>query len=175
MKKTTIYFDMDGVLAGWRNVSIEETYKKGFFLSAPVNTTLIVVIRMLIDSGYNVKILSSAYNHRCRVEKRTWLDMMGLQKVKATFVPYGARKFDYVRDRAAILVDDFSNNLHEWQSYSPTYVGVKFYNGINGSKGTWSGNYITWVMPPIKIYEKLAELAARLNTLVDSKLVYKPY
>lgn len=167
MKKTSIYFDMDGVLAVWRNVSVEETFTPGFFLSAYVDQKILMVIRMLMDTGYDVRILSIAYNKRCRKEKRAWLNNVGLSKIKSVFVPYGRSKTDYVSEKNAILIDDFTKNLNEWQQCSPSYVGVKYYNGINGTKGTWRGNYITFQMTPGKIYEKIIELAARINLISE--------
>ena len=68
-----VYFDMDGVLSKWREVPVEETYRPGFFWEGEVEWGLISLIYTLEAVGFEVRILSAAYNPRTRREKRRWL------------------------------------------------------------------------------------------------------
>ena len=54
---------------------------------------------------------------------------IGLQGIPAVFVPYGEPKTAYVQTKDAILVDDYSKNLHEWEKSGRE--GIKFFNGFN--------------------------------------------
>ncbi len=156
-----IYFDMDGVLAEWRVVPVEETYRRGFFSEARVNWPLVSVIEALVASGYDVRILSAAYNHRVRREKRRWLRRAGLGSLPVKFVEYGSSKADAVPD-AAILVDDFSQNLREWSSVYGHY-GVKYYNGVNGTRGSrWAYSCSVWDTPQY-VFQLLEAVMVRLN------------
>lgn len=127
-----IYVDMDGVLAKWNlNASLEDTYKKGYFLAREPEPNIIDAVKRLSMVGYDVSILSSAYSVRACWEKQQWLQSKGLGFLPTLFVPYGDKKADYVDEDNAILIDDFGKNLLEWNG-----IPVKFYNGINGHGGT---------------------------------------
>lgn len=62
-------------------------------------------------------------------------------------MPCGTGKADFVKgwfgldsltDRM-VLFDDLFANLHEWKA-----AGVKCYNGINGTHGTWRWDGVMW-------------------------------
>ena len=53
-----------------------------------------------------------------------------------------------------ILVDDYSRNLHAWELAG--HVGIKFYNGINGSHGSWKGCAIGSAMSVQEMYDVIA-------------------
>ena len=168
----TIYFDMDGVLARWRSVSVEETYRKGFFLEAPVDLLVLQLVNHLISAGMDVRILSAAYNAQARKEKKLWLQNVGLGFIDVVFVPYGESKANYVTGKA-ILVDDYSQNLREW-SQAFGHVGIKYYNGVNGSHGTWRGNWLTCTMglgDMLNLVYNVAGYLAYYNPTRDGNIV----
>ncbi len=153
--KTKYYIDMDGVLAKWNaEASAEDTFEKGYFLTREPDEKAIRYVQGLLDTGKDVCILSHAYqNGYAEPEKQAWLQEYGLGDVPAIFVPYGTPKLEYVRlpvDTLNILVDDFTKNLREWEA-GKNCQGIKYYNGINGTHGTWRGRCIN---PELNPYTK---------------------
>ena len=157
--KPVIYIDMDGVLAKWRQESCpEDTWAKGYFLRLDPDYKMVRVVKSLMRQGYDVHILSAVYqNGHAEREKRMWLRIHGIYDRKPVFVPYGKRKEDYVD--GGILVDDFSKNLHSWSKAGNT--AIKYYNGINGNKGTWKGAYVTCDMSVREIVETIKAQARK--------------
>ena len=130
---TKIYFDMDGVIAKWNeNATLEEVGAEGYFLGRELEENVYLLIRKLIDMGFNVSILTAVYsNGYAEREKREWANRCGLADVDIIFVPYGESKFDYIDTTRGtkILVDDFKKNLTEWRQNGG--ISIKFFNGIN--------------------------------------------
>lgn len=144
-----IYIDMDGVLAKWNTkASVEDTFEKGYFLKCVPDTKMIELTEY-ISMFWDVSILSHAYeNGYAEAEKMEWLDAYGLdeERISRIFVPYGIPKAEFLhlsdnRD-TLFLIDDFSKNLINWESY-PNCYGIKYYNGINGTHGTWNGESLS--------------------------------
>ncbi len=155
-----IYFDMDGVLAVWRDVDEEKTHAPGFFLSAEADEKIVRLAKMLHDIGYDVRILSAAYTHSVRREKSKWLKRHGLRSLKKVYVPYGQPKKAYVP--YGVLVDDFSENLFDWED-SSNHFAIKYYNGQNGTNGRWAnvgGAAIACTMDIEELYDKMVRLSA---------------
>ena len=156
----TIYFDMDGVLAKWNSkASVEDTFEKGYFLHCEPDYKMIDLAKTCFSAfPRQTYILSAAYqNGYAEKEKRVWLESKGLRVLQKIFVPYGNRKEDYAKtDRPAILIDDFSQNLHYWTEV-PQHFGIKYYNGINGTKHTWTGPSLSREMTVDEMIEKILE------------------
>ncbi len=135
-----IYIDQDGVLAKFSlTATIPETHEEGFFLSREPEWKMIHLVKKLIARGFYVCVLSAAYRNRyAPVEKSKWIDIYLNKNVNRIFVPYGDSKSDYIScNDGSILIDDYSENLRAWEESGG--MAVKFYNGINGTKGTWKG------------------------------------
>ena len=143
-----ILFDMDGTLAVWQNVSLETVTKRGYFASLEPMENVCTLLKGLVSLGYEVGILSSVFQDgHSSVDKIKWLmrcfgGVIDIDNV--FFVPYGERKSDYIKANApewmsAMLIDDFSENLREWENAGG--LAVKLYNGINGNHGTWLNKY----------------------------------
>lgn len=140
--KKRLFVDMDGVLAKWHNVSIEEVTKKGYFANLEPMYSVVDAIKKLIDkpiNNYEVFILSSVFvDGHSETEKKEWLSkyIPNLNPNNRLFVPYGTKKTDYLGETypSDILLDDFTENLNSWHG-----VAVKLLNGINGTHGTWDG------------------------------------
>lgn len=151
-KATTIFFDMDGVLAQWNaSASVEDTFKPDYFLTCELEPVVREVINIL-KKKYRVKILSHAYGKDAIHAKTKWLDMMGLGNISKLFIPYGKPKTDYIWGPGKkVLLDDFSKNLREWEEDGN--IAIKFRNQINGTKGTWVGPSVRYSMSAEEIVD----------------------
>lgn len=156
-----IYIDMDGVIAKWdTEASLEDTFEKGYFLNREPDEKMVGFVKKLYKIfPSNICILSSVYvNAHAEREKREWLDKNGLGELKKIFVPYGNRKESYAKaEIPSILIDDFSQNLHSWESI-PEHTGIKYMNGINGMKGSWKGEKMTFKMSDRELMETLLKI-----------------
>lgn len=143
-----VYFDMDGTIAKWRNVSIEETRKPGYFADLEPEMELLDFMRDAIKRGEHIYILSSYYTDtRALLEKKKWLDryLPEIDSAHCLFVPYGkTNKTEFLvgmlhrkLSKADILVDDHTPNLQCWEEAGGQ--GVKWLNQINGKKGCFEG------------------------------------
>ena len=155
-----VFMDLDGVLARWdSDASVEDTYAPGFFLTREPEPEAIAAVRLMRKNGLDVYILSCAYqNGLAEPEKDKWLAMVGLSDIPRIFVPYGKRKTDYATAAdISILVDDYTQNLHEWSAEGN--IACKFYNGVNGKNGTWSGYSVNHVMTAEEIAGVISTIA----------------
>lgn len=144
-----LYFDMDGVLAKWNpNVSTEDTFKKGYFLNPEPDTLMIELAKeMRNQPGVRVYILTAVYdNGYAEEEKKQWLINNGLSNFSFVYVPYGLDKASAVNQSVkSFLIDDYSVNLHNWEKHK-NFFGIKYYNGFNGTNGTWLGDVLYYDM-----------------------------
>ena len=159
-KRAKVFVDLDGVLAKWStDASVEDTYAPGFFLTREPEPEAIAAVMLMRKEGLDVYILSCAYqNGLAEPEKDKWLAMVGLSDIPRIFVPYGKRKTDYATAAdISILVDDYTQNLHEWSAEGN--IACKFYNGVNGKNGTWSGYSVNHVMTAEEIAGVISTIA----------------
>lgn len=169
--KPRIFVDMDGTLAKFQYVdTIETLYEYGYFRNLEPQKNVVDAVRKLIaDDSVEVYVLS-AYLGDSRfalAEKKEWLHehLPELDMAHQVFVPCGDSKEKYVARLQPIdlLVDDYTHNLRLWD---PPAKGIKVMNGINGTRGTWSGARTniecssTRIMSDIKnaLKDRLAEL-----------------
>lgn len=154
-----LFIDMDGTLAVFTPVDTLETlYEEGYYANLQPHENVIQGVRKFLqeNEGTEVYIMSSvlADSPYALNEKNAWLDRY-LPEIdqnhrvfppcgenKGQYVPIGVRETDY-------LVDDYSNNLHCWEAEGGR--GVKLMNGINGSKGSWTGCRIAHRLTPDQI------------------------
>ena len=161
MKQIIIYFDLDGVLAKRANVPVKRTHKKRFFLRRRLQENVRDTISIL-NKKYDTAVLTAAYKDaHSENNKRVWADRKRIPVSRIIVVPCGKDKARYVsKGSINILVDDYSENLRKWERNGDNYVGIKFYNGINGNHLTWKGHSIFHEMMPEEIasvIEKIAE------------------
>lgn len=160
--KKIVFIDMDGVLTIWEPDG--KWWVKGYFRHLKPNEEAIRLVKLLQEQGYIVIILSAAPNVQARIDKSLWLKEHGLGDVMCIFVPYGTNKADAVKAFSHgifVLVDDNSSNLWDWTSAG--HIGVKFRNGINGTKGTWKGFSISYTQTAEEMYADLVELFKNLE------------
>jgi len=158
--KTRIFFDMDGVLATWNaDASIEEVASPGYFSTRePMKNVCECCNYLCQNNDVTVYILSSAFNDNHSIkEKIIWaLKHTSIAVEHMIFVPYGAAKNTVLKDcyESDVLIDDYTRNLEEWHGKA-----IKLYNGINGTKGTWSNYSIIHSMPGQIMAEKILNIA----------------
>lgn len=144
------FIDMDGTIAEWKKAENEDVLKKpGYFRNLKPTKFVDPLRKFAMEHRGQVFILSK-YLGECTAlqDKDAWLDqyMPEIDKSARLFVPYEAEKVEYVCKSLGIpsltenmiLFDDYSPNLHAWKNAGGT--GIKCYNGINGTKGTWKGD-----------------------------------
>lgn len=137
MKKETIYcIDMDGVAARW-NVH-GDPHKEGYFLTPEAEEVVLEAAKILKCAGIDVVFLTKCYDRNAERDKREWLDHHGMEDFHMIGLPYKEEKSAYAPEgRHCVLLDDNTDNLFEWTDSGRT--GVKFYNGINGTRHRWTG------------------------------------
>ncbi|MBQ2096407.1 MAG: hypothetical protein II474_10925 [Firmicutes bacterium] len=143
---TRIFFDMDGVLAEYRQVPVEEYLRKGYFAElAPRPEALQALADLAEDPRYEVHTLSAVFaeNPYAKDEKSEWLRRhlpeKALRSLTSIFCLCGESKADAVPGGIRptdILVDDYNANLRDWQQKG---VAIKMLNGINDRHGSWQG------------------------------------
>jgi hypothetical protein len=161
--KAKIFFDMDGVLAKWDTASsVEDTFLPGYFLSRDADASMVESLNGLIRRGYDVHVLSAVYPGAIyQEEKRQWLLNNGIT-AEPIFLPCGDNKANYVALEAGqkgILIDDYTRNLNLWESSGTAFVGIKYLNGINSTKGTWRGFRVSHKMDVPHIVNTIAAIA----------------
>ena len=93
-----VYFDMDGTIAKWCDVPVEESRKPGYYADLEPETELLDFMRAAMKRGENIYILSSYYTDtRALLEKKKWLDqyLPEIDSAHCLFVPYGKNKAEF--------------------------------------------------------------------------------
>lgn len=171
LKKTVIYCDIDGVLTFFRkDDSLETVAQKGYSLTLRGQRNSIEMLKLLAnDERFEVRILGAVLNSGAAADKALWLEERDLGHIKTIFVPYGENKRDYIEPTGDlnILIDDFTENLINWESYESSatkrFVGVKYRNDINGNHGRWDGLYsVDYRMDAKSMYALIAGLSCEL-------------
>lgn len=157
-----IFIDMDGTLAEWQ---WEGKYtEKGYYANLPEIPNMVKATKQLIKDGFDVYILSAVLDDdHSADDKNYWLDKhLGKNLMpdnKRIFVSYGRCKADYVgNDVKGVLIDDYDLNLFAWNG-----VGVKIFNGINGSEKRWKGESIHYLEKPQEIANTIKTIALQYD------------
>ena len=144
---TRVFFDIDGVLAEFRQCSsYEDLLREGYFLELEPQSEVIEALGVLASTpGFEVHTLSSVISESRYAlrEKKLWLSRyvpaVREGRVSCEFLPCGESKREAVPGGIMpgdILIDDYNVNLRDWQLGG---IAVKLLNGINHRRGTWKG------------------------------------
>ena len=138
-----VFFDMDGVLAEYEQLELEELYKKDYFRNLkPINESVEALLQLAQNPDFEVYTLSAYLGDSAYAlsEKKDWInEYLAGANIKSIFLPCGENKSEAVPGGIRptdILIDDYNANLNEWAKYA---VAIKFLNGINHKHGSWKG------------------------------------
>lgn len=144
-----VFFDMDGTLAEYQPIdAVEELYERGYFANLrPQNNVVQAAKNLIASPNFEVYVLSAVLTDSAYAipEKSLWLDRY-LPEVDSShriFSPVGESKTKYLPGgirKEDILVDDYTVNLDLWTKEAHA---VKILNGLNHTKGTWTGDKIS--------------------------------
>lgn len=183
-----LFVDMDGVVANWRaSSSYEELFERDYFFNLAPESTLIYVLKRIYDEkdGKDIQMfILSKYPEESRFarnDKERWLDkyMPWLPVDRRIFVPDEQSKSKTVISRwnsplttDFVLLDDYSENLREWEAAGGK--GIKFANGINGTKGTWTSDTVSAATSLIKlpVFLHVTVSAPKPRTVSDYALAW---
>jgi len=162
MNKQRIFFDLDGVLAVWQDVPQERLTQKGYFSSIPIQENVVAAFRLLDQlPDIELYILSCVFqDSHSESDKKAWVAKhLNLPEGRQLYCPCGNRKENALKKIGGIrpsdvLIDDYTENLRYW-----TGIPIKFYNGINGTNGTWQGIGVYFAMQPETIAKQIYEMA----------------
>lgn len=146
-----LYIDFDGVILDTMAKTYEELDKLGidkkdfakvteFFRNADwkklieeteeINDSINEIKKICASKKFNVYILTHINSTNEMVEKIKYLHKK-LPQVTVVSVPKEIPKTEVVNPSAAILIDDFSGNIKEWQK--KLGIGIKFVKELEGS------------------------------------------
>lgn len=179
-----LFVDMDGTIAKWNNVAFEDLYQQGYYKNLEPDRAILDEVKMLVELNIDVYILSAylpdIYDENtgelikksyALQDKQEWIEknFPEINKDNVIFVPYGTNKAEYLKANYSpvyeddYLLDDYTNNLNEWEGYGGT--GIKYRNGINGTKGTWKGLSVEHTEP--NLFSTIPETSRILDMLKD--------
>ncbi len=143
---TRVFFDMDGVLAEYRQVPYEELLRPGYFSKLRPQTEAVRALeRLARDPRFEVYTLSAVIeeNRTALAEKQQWLaEQLSPEcrrRVRSEFLLCGESKADKAPGGirpSDILIDDYNANLRDWSEHA---VAIKLLNGINHKHRSWQG------------------------------------
>lgn len=146
-----LYIDFDGVILDTITKSYEDLKKMGinvkdeekvkeYFRNVnwkklieetdPINDSINEIKKICECKKFNVCILTHINSTNEMVEKIKYLHKH-LPQVTIVSVPKEIPKTDVVNASAAILIDDYSGNIKEWQK--KLGIGIKFVRKLEGS------------------------------------------
>lgn len=155
-------------------------YTPGYFRTLKPYKNVVAAIRMMINEyGFNNSSKGEIYILSCYKkdvgdvsplkEKNAWLDdnLPEIDSNHRIFVPDGENKTKYIPNGMQendFLLDDYTKNLVDWEHASiKENRAIKLQNNVNGSKGKWSGNAIS--------YEKSAfQIANSIDAIMDEMI-----
>lgn len=142
MKKINLFVDMDGTIARFYEhpKCLEKMYEKNFFRNLKTYKIL-QGLRELAkeDNNITVYILSACVkNDYCQKEKQEWLNenFPEIPQKNRIFTFIGENKAKAIEEKIKpneinILLDDYSQNLLEWQKVG--YIPFKMVNEFNNT------------------------------------------
>lgn len=118
--------DQDKVMEFFRNLDWKKLIEKTEEINDSINE-----IKKICDSKkFNVYILTHVNSTNEMIEKIKYLHKK-LPLVTVVSVPKEIPKTEVVNPSAAILIDDYSGNIKEWQK--KLGIGIKFVKELEGS------------------------------------------
>ena len=144
-----VYCDSDGVLfdfEGQAGALARFQVEKGFFENLTPITSNILALKILIDSGANVHILSASPNEQADQDKlKAYAKYLPeISRDKIILCRLGEDKSKFVENmKGAMLFDDYSENLIKWKANGG--LTVKVVNSYDNEIGRHTKHNIPYV------------------------------
>ena len=171
-----LFVDMDGTLAVFNRVeTLEALYEQGYFLNLAPQVNVVNAIKHVVktEPRVQVRILSAVLTDSDYAldEKNVWLDrhLPELTSEHRIFVPCGSDKKERVRGgvgKEDFLLDDYTQNLLLWEVAGR---GIKLLNGINHTRGTWTGDRVRFDKHPAELARDILDIMAGRNRVFDTR------
>ena len=127
LKREKIDFnDQERVQEYFRNID----WKKLIEETDEINDSINEIKKICASKKFNVYILTHINSTNEMIEKIKYLHK-NLPQVTVVSVPKEISKTEVVNPSAAILIDDYSGNIKEWQK--KLGIGIKFVKELEGS------------------------------------------
>ena len=127
LKREKIDFkDQERVQEYFRNID----WKKLIEETDEINDSISEIKKICASKKFNVYILTHINSTNEMIEKIKYLHK-NLPQVTVVSVPKEIPKTEVVNPSAAILIDDYSGNIKEWQK--KLGIGIKFVKELEGS------------------------------------------
>ncbi len=159
--KKIIWSDFDGCPSKFNKAAtMEQLVTPIYYLESVPDMSYITMLKILLNAGYDVRMLTKVLSKDIAEAKRQFMLRYGVD-IPLVAVPYDEDKASYIEQEDAmnILIDDFTPGLRDWEKYGDNFIGIKYFNGINGTKGTWNGYSINSRMTAKKMAYTVMALA----------------
>ena len=161
----SLFLDMDGCLAEYKDVPLKALYEQGYFANLKPIENVVNGLKMFTAEHPEVKVsvLSCVLNDRPNTaeEKIAWLkEYCPFLMESVYFVPCGTDKSILANDEENYLLDDYSKNVLEFENASDKHHGIKLLNGMNGQGVKWKGISISSALSPKAFADSLYEAIA---------------
>lgn len=142
-----LFIDLDGTVAKFnvRNALERFDKEKGFFAKLDAYVGIEVVNELAKNN--NIYVISASPNEQADKDKMIWLEkyLPNISKDNITFCRLGQNKAKIIEDKYSIkidnnclLLDDYTKNLNEWESFGGK--GIKRLTTIaDNSRKLWKG------------------------------------
>lgn len=147
MSNAKIFLDMDGTLAKFNvpNALRRFTTEEGFFTRLGAYKGIEHINELC--NIYNIFIISASPNMYKDIEKRQWLEkyLPNIKRQNIVFCRLGENKANIIKrqldiniDKTCLLLDDYTYNLEQWESFGG--IGIKrLTHCADNSTGKWKG------------------------------------
>jgi len=145
MKK--IFLDMDGTLARFNVPNAINRFEKEINFFANLKAYKDIEIINELAKNNNLYIISASSNKRTDKDKMIWLKkyLFNIKEENITFCRIGENKAKVIEnkynisiDKDCYLLDDYTRNLQEWESFGGT--GIKrLTSKADNSRKIWKG------------------------------------
>ncbi len=177
MKK--FFFDMDGVLAEYKNGCDEsDLAQKGYFRNLAPEENMVKALSMLLEDserlGIRLCVLTKVYPSLfpCSLrEKEEWRREYLPDLFDSEFIMVNGEECEKSEAISALLgaglnedyflIDDYNQNLAEWAEAGGT--PVKYVNAINDTHRSFVGHRLSYQMTPQEIYDAILAMAGILT------------
>lgn len=142
-----LFIDLDGTVAKFnvRNALERFDKEKGFFAKLGAYVGIEVVNELAKNN--NIYVISASPNEQADKDKMIWLEkyLPNISKDNITFCRLGQNKAKIIEEKYSIkidsnclLLDDYTKNLNEWESFGGK--GIKRLTTIaDNSRKLWKG------------------------------------